>query len=287
MKFQLALATTLLLATEGLSRRTCGNNNPPVELIEQAILFEGMTKLKAGSDQADDDLAARAKYVPLHIHNVYVSQTRDQGYITEQDVQNQFKVLNDNFASTGIVFDLVSVSYTENKTWANAGSGSAAELAMKKSLRRGGYDELNIYIRPLRSGLLGYCTFPQANVAPNSDKFFLDGCDVLFSSVPGGSTVPFNEGKTATHEVGHWFGLFHTFQGGCTGGDFVDDTPAQGSATSGCPAGKDTCRGDQYPGVDPIHNYMDYSDDPCMTEFTTGQTTRIYQMWDQYRAPKW
>ena len=124
------------------------------------------------------------------------------------------------------------------------------------------------------------CYFPTAS--PTSADRTLDGCVNLADSLPGGSAAPYNEGATATHEVGHWLGLYHVFQGGCTGaGDQVSDTPPQGTATSGCPVGKDTCSGG---GVDSIHNWMDYSTDACMDRFTTGQNTRANALYSQLRS---
>src|SRR3954465_16029046 len=98
-----------------------------------------------------------------------------------------------------------------------------------------------------------------------------------------GTTSPgrYDEGKTVTHEAGHWLNLEHTFFGGCNAkGDFVDDTPAQRGPSSGCPVGADTCR---EAGVDPIHNYMDYSYDSCYWEFTPGQTQRMRAAWLLWR----
>ena len=161
------------------------------------------------------------------------------------------KVQNAAYAPYSISFTLAGTDWTVNSGWAADGS----ELAMKKALRKGTYKDLNLYFMKSMN-YLGYCYFPVSTTSGSND-FFYDGCSILSSTTPGGSETNYNQGQTVTHEVGHWLGLYHTFQGGCTGtGDSVSDTPAESSAASGCPVGRDTCSST---GVDPIHNYMDYT----------------------------
>lgn len=183
--------------------------------------------------------------------------------------------MNTAFAPHGISFVNAGTDWTVNSNWANDGS----ETTMKRSLRKGNYADLNLYFVNSMD-YLGYCYFP-TSTSGSDTNFYLDGCTILSSTVPGGSETNYNLGLTAVHEIGHWFGLYHTFQGGCSGGDSVDDTPAEASSASGCPVGRDTCPA---AGVDPIHNYMDYTYDTCYEEFTPGQEDRIYSFWDQYRA---
>ena len=173
--------------------------------------------------------------------------------------------MNADYAPHGIRFVLKDTTRTVNANWAN----DRAELTMKRSLRQGGYGALNLYFQTYVSGYLGYCYFPES-VSEGSADFYYDGCTILWQTVPGGPIANAPLGETVTHEVGHWFGLYHPFQGGCTGsGDFIADTPAQASDSTGCPVGRDSCPGQ--PGLDPIHNYMDYSYDSCYEEFTAGQ----------------
>ena len=151
---------------------------------------------------------------------------------------------------------------------------------MKKTLHRGGFETLNVYTN-LAGGFLGYAYLPGL---PDS-HLWQDGIVLNWESMPDASPTfegRYDLGFTLVHEAGHWFNLEHTFFGACNAkGDFVDDTPPMREATRGCPEGKDTCL---EPGLDPIHNYMDYSDDPCYNQFTTGQVGRMQDGWIFDRA---
>ncbi len=147
---------------------------------------------------------------------------------------------------------------------------------MKEALAIDPATTFNMYFCNIGGGLLGYATFP--DMYPEDS--YMHGVVCLWASVPGGAAAPYNEGDTATHEAGHFLGLYHTFQGGCTGGDYVADTAPEASPAYGCPQGRDSCAGG---GPDPIHNFMDYTDDYCMYEFTDDQITRMHQQMALYR----
>jgi hypothetical protein len=222
--------------------------------------------------------------IDVYWHVINKGSTVSDGNIPDAMIAAQLTVLNDAYRTTGWQFSLADTDRTTNPSWySGLTPGSSAEAEMKAVLRRGSYDDLNIYSAELGDSLLGWATLPQALRGKHGQAVVQDdGVVVLTQSLPGGTVVPYNEGDTATHEVGHWMGLYHTFQGGCHGkGDYVSDTPAEDSPAFGCPTGRDSCT--RSPGLDPIDNFMDYSDDSCMDTFTAGQDDRMDAMFSQYR----
>ncbi len=237
--------------------------------------------------------AVRTLTVPVAFHVIRKNATADGGDLPQAQLNAQIGVLNAAYQSSGFRFALVSTSRTTESSWFNMVSGgtsgpryergSAKEHKMKGALYQGGPGTLNIYTASLGKQVLGWSYFPSEFVGGKARARYLDGVVVDYRSLPGGSLSPYNEGDTATHEIGHWLGLFHTFQNGCAApGDFVDDTAYEASPAFGCPVGRDTCGAE--PGADPISNFMDYAQDSCMSSFTPGQGERMRTTWAAYRS---
>lgn len=260
--------------------RTCGSELSPEAVIENENLFNSL--LAQGSSRP---AAPQAAVVPVYFNVIYDGSVTDEesGDIPDSQIEDQITALNNDFAETGLKFELQKTDRIDNKDWFdNVNQGNSQEADMKGSLRQGDAGTLNVYTVGFNNdgnrGLLGYATFP----ADYESKPTNDGVVLLYSTLPGGSKKPYDEGRTLTHEVGHWVGLYHTFQGGCKGkGDYVDDTPAEAEPSEGCPIGRDTCPSE---GKDPVENYMDYSDDSCMNNFTPGQIDRLQQQIDKFRG---
>lgn len=262
-------------------KRTCATVDLPLRTqmeIEQFIAQNPTPEASGGTIQ-----------VWFHVINNGTSVS--QGNVTDAQIAAQIQVLNDSFSGatggvdTGWRFQLAGVTRTTNSTWYNGMTNATTERAAKTALRVGGANVLNLYSANIGSGLLGWATFPSSYTSDPK----MDGVVLLYSSLPGGTAAPYNLGDTGTHEVGHWMGLYHTFQGGCarsatSGGDFVADTPAERSPAYGCPTGRDSCTGSRFPGVDPITNFMDYTDDSCMNRFSAGQDARMDSLVTTYRG---
>ena len=253
------------------------------------VLAEWVSKHRAAARQARQ--SNETITVPVWFHVIRKDQTLDGGDIPQSQVEAQIQVLNDAFADAGFEFDLVETTRTTMPQWfnlipANGAEprlfrGSGKEVMMKQALHQGGADTLNIYSASLGQFLLGWAYLPES-FEDGLQRYF-DGVVIDYRSVPGGSLSIYNEGDTGTHEVGHWLGLFHTFDNGCEApGDFVDDTAYEASPAFRCPEGRDSCPDKE--GLDPIHNFMDYTQDSCMNHFTDGQAERMRLTWEAFRA---
>lgn len=198
--------------------------------------------------------------------------------LSQATIDEQMNVVNDAFRDSGFQFNLIEVNVVTDSAMITDFEGNGIDK-VKRALRRGEANVLNIYFGNLDGGLLGFATFPW----DYKNEASLDGVVVGINTVPGGSSDPYNEGQTLTHEIGHWAGLYHTFQGGCSASnDYIEDTPAHTRPTFGCPTGTlSKCSGVNQ--SIPVANFMNYTDDACMTEFSPMQTERMTHAYYSFR----
>ena len=224
----------------------CRSRTPTAKEIEKDNQRMNEWKANKGKNGVGGNRELQQTVVNVAFHVVHDGAT---GELTTKEIEDSMAMLNEGFNGTGFSFNLMVTTFTDNAEWFDAGIDSAAERAMKTALRQGNQADLNVYSTS-GGGYLGWATFPSWV----EDNLIDDGVVIAYGSVPCDYPIPadgclgaYTEGDTLTHEVGHWMGLYHTFQGGCSGGDQVDDTPPQRSPTSGCPVSNppDTCKRDE------------------------------------------
>lgn len=227
--------------------------------------------------------------IPVYVHVIKGTHRGEGNPFGPKRVAKLLSILNGGFAGkqsvdsarTRYSFVLKRTDYTKRDAWYHAYLNGPRDQQAKRALHRGGAGTLNLYLNDGGSpdeGVLGWSRFPW-QYASNPKQ---DNVSVNISATPGGSARGYNLGDTVIHETGHWMGLFHTFQGGCgEQGDLVADTPAEAEPSFYCETTRDSCTA---PGLDPVHNFMDYSYDSCMNMFTLGQVSRMDAAFEKYRS---
>ena len=286
--------TTNLSAEQGIENTLAGRQCASHEVYEQQLKADPnraqrMQEIEDFTQQAIRENAGRLVNgvieIPVVVNVLYRTTAQN---ISLTQINSQIAVLNADFAATNsdynntpsvfqslrsgntnirFVLSQVIRKSTTKTSW-------STNDAMKKS-SQGGLNpttpttHLNIWVCNLSNGILGYAQFPGGSSA--TDGVVID--DNAFGTT-GTVTAPFNKGRTATHEVGHWANLRHIWGDATCGSDLVNDTPLHNAANYGCPAAghRSTCSGTP---VEMTMNYMDYTDDACMYMFTLGQKARM------------
>ncbi|MFN2375091.1 MAG: zinc metalloprotease [Candidatus Binatia bacterium] len=297
--FQLSVAAVLsvALASPSFAQPAApGRVAPPADVRLPARGGKIRQGVRCATDEANKGLARRppsaggaaalqgseavggVRDIPVAFHVIYsVKRGRELGNVSLARIEDQIEVLNDAYAGRGFSFHLAGVTRTQNNQWFTGCYNSSTEADFKQALAVDPATTLNLYSCQLAQNILGYAYYPDTF----DEDHFLHGAVLHHESLPGGGWGNYSLGDTCTHEVGHYLGLAHTFENGCSSpGDEVADTPAEASPAYDCDPSRDTCAS---PGLDPIYNFMDYTDDACMFEFTPGQEVRMDEQVSAYR----
>lgn len=306
----LALSAFMLSGVSAQQVRNCGtmdhlheaeSNDPKLQSRMHEIEVRSQEWIRNYENTSNK--SAVVVTIPVVVHVVYNTATQN---ISDAQIQSQLNILNQDFRKLNSDISLVPSVFSglaadceiefclaKRDPNGNATTGivrkstTVTSFSSNDNIKRnanGGSDPwntsqyLNIWVGNLSGGLLGYAQFPGGPAAT-------DGVVCLFTAFgnTGVAAAPFNKGRTATHEVGHWLNLRHIWGDATCGNDLVNDTPTQQTSNFGCPSfPRVTCSNG--PNGDMFMNYMDYTDDACMYMFTTGQKTRMLAALNTTRA---
>jgi PBP1b-binding outer membrane lipoprotein LpoB len=310
MKKILSVMTAGLLLITGCTKKAANEESLPNEETSQAVTKRACTSMEMLEQLIKEDPSIQKRMndieaftqrilsspdaarllpdgtieIPVIVNVLYRTTAEN---ISVAQIQSQIDVLNEDFAATNGDYNLTS-TYNSVKS-GNTGIKFVLDQVIRKSTNktswttndamkksnRGGLSptspatKLNMWCCNLGGGILGYAQFPGGSSA--TDGVVID--NNAFGRT-GTAAAPFNKGRTATHEVGHWLNLRHIWGDATCGNDQVGDTPLHNTANYGCPAAghRSTCAGTP---VEMTMNYMDYTDDACMYMFSTGQKGRM------------
>ncbi len=254
---------TALTSTISSNGHQCGTPDPTPE--EMTMVNNLLSKVTLSSFSSADTIVVNTYF--------HIITDGANGQLTVRQISDQMDVLNDRFASMGVSFILQGYDKTNNPNWYNnCGSNKMvaefpACIEIKRALRQGGLTDLNVYWVNIPTDQLGFSWLPWQKISPDVPTYDpqLDGVMVKSTTIVGGTEPNYNLGIILVHEVGHWLGLLHTFNGwddttgtgGCNlNGDFVGDTPAEDRPAiftpngAPCSKGRNTCTGPDFPGDD-------------------------------------
>ena len=299
-KICLSLAALLVLfscqkgddtqTTAKASRRICASQEVlERQLKENPELASKMAQIEAFTENAvlDHNRLVNGKIqIPVVVNVLYRTAAEN---LSLTQIQSQIDVLNNDFNALNSDYNQVPTLFSGVK--ANVGISFVLDQVIRKATtksswgtrdaikktKQGGLNptspttKLNLWVGTIGGGILGYAQFPGGSSATDGVVI-----DPLYFGVTSdsSSSYPYNLGRTATHEVGHWLNLRHIWGDANCGNDLVSDTPTHDSANFGVPTYPhySTCTGTP---VEMTMNYMDYTDDRGMYMFSLGQKSRM------------